>query len=105
VAFLEADVGRPVILAGHSMGATVSLLAAAEVPKVVKRLVLFDPAVMPRAWDGHKERRADAPLVLGALKRRATFRAKRRLSGPLWGAESSGFTLTGHPLVWRCAHH
>ncbi|MBV9995348.1 MAG: alpha/beta hydrolase [Caulobacteraceae bacterium] len=72
-AFLRAHIERPVILSGHSMGGTVSLMAAAEAPEKVRRLVLFDPAIMPRLWDGHTERRDDAPLVLGALKRRASF--------------------------------
>lgn len=39
---------RPVVLAGHSLGACVSLLAAAEAPNRVKGLALFDPVIMPR---------------------------------------------------------
>lgn len=70
----------PVVLAGHSMGATVSLLAAAEAPEAVRGLVLLDPVVMPRAmalyarlpWtSGALWKRM--PIVQGALRRRAVF--------------------------------
>lgn len=37
----------PVLLAGHSMGATVSLLAAAARPDRVAGLLLLDPALLP----------------------------------------------------------
>ncbi|MBV9509673.1 MAG: alpha/beta hydrolase [Caulobacteraceae bacterium] len=72
-ALLRAHLDHPVILAGHSMGGCVSLMAAAEAPERVRRLVLFDPAIMPRAWDGHTQRRDDSPMTLGALRRRAAF--------------------------------
>jgi pimeloyl-ACP methyl ester carboxylesterase len=70
----------PVVLAGHSMGATVSLLAAAEAPEAVRGLVLLDPVIMPRAvalyarlpWtSGALWKRM--PIVQGALRRRAVF--------------------------------
>ncbi|MGB5092262.1 MAG: alpha/beta hydrolase [Parvibaculum sp.] len=44
-----ADVaGSPVLLAGHSMGATVSLMVAAERPDLVRGLCLVDPVLIPR---------------------------------------------------------
>jgi pimeloyl-ACP methyl ester carboxylesterase len=70
----------PVVLAGHSMGATVSLLAAAAAPEAVRGLVLLDPVVVPRAmafyarlpWtSGALWKRM--PIVQGALRRRAVF--------------------------------
>lgn len=51
VRFLEdyaAEAGAPVLLAGHSMGATMSLLAAAARPDIVSGLVLIDPVLLPR---------------------------------------------------------
>jgi len=61
---------RPVVLSGHSMGGTVALLAAAERGDRVKGLVLFDPVIMaarePKKW-------VDAPLVVGARRRRPGF--------------------------------
>ncbi len=38
---------RPVIAMGHSIGATVSALAAAKRPDLFKALVMFDPAAIP----------------------------------------------------------
>jgi len=39
---------RPVILAGHSLGGCVSLLAAARAPGRVSAIALFDPVILPR---------------------------------------------------------
>ena len=39
--------GRPVTLAGHSMGAALAICAASERPDLVKRLILFSPAGLP----------------------------------------------------------
>jgi pimeloyl-ACP methyl ester carboxylesterase len=41
-----AEAGGPVLLAGHSMGATASLLAAAERPDLVRGIVLFEPVIV-----------------------------------------------------------
>jgi pimeloyl-ACP methyl ester carboxylesterase len=69
-----------VVLAGHSMGGTVSLLTAAEHPERVKGLVLLDPVIMPwlamlyaqAPWtSGQLWKRL--PMVQGALRRRAVF--------------------------------
>jgi pimeloyl-ACP methyl ester carboxylesterase len=76
LAFLQAVVDHPVVLAGHSMGGTTSLLAAAAEPGRVKRLALFDPVVMPQAALGTPEMIAESPLVQGALRRRAVFASK-----------------------------
>ena len=62
------------MLAGHSMGGTSSLLAAAAAPARVKALALFDPVVMTR-----RRGRPDAstiPSLPGAERRRATFPSK-----------------------------
>jgi len=44
-AFLRTVVGRPAILAGHSLGGYVALWVAAEVPDLVERLFLEDPPI------------------------------------------------------------
>ena len=49
LALMETLDGPPVVLAGHSMGGTASLLAAAERPDRVSSLVLFDPVIWKRA--------------------------------------------------------
>lgn len=80
ISVLDALGGPPVVLAGHSMGGTVSLLAAAERPERVKGLVLLDPVIMPwlamlyaqAPWtSGQLWKRL--PMVQAALRRRSVF--------------------------------
>jgi pimeloyl-ACP methyl ester carboxylesterase len=47
IATLEQIAPEGVWLAGHSMGATVSLLTAAARPDLVNGLILFDPVILP----------------------------------------------------------
>ena len=63
------------VLAGHSMGGTISLFAAAREPARVKALGLFDPVIMaPQMLELAKAGGLTAsPLVQGALRRRSLF--------------------------------
>ncbi len=75
---LAALEGPPVVLAGHSMGGAVSILAAAERPERVRGLALFDPVIVPRemviAARGLTEPpHADNPMAQGARRRRTVF--------------------------------
>ena len=72
LALLAEVAEAPVVLAGHSMGGTSSLLAAAAEPARVKVLALFDPVVVPVEAQRQPAMR-ESPLYLGALRRRATF--------------------------------
>jgi pimeloyl-ACP methyl ester carboxylesterase len=75
LALLETLNGPPVVLSGHSLGGTVSLLAAAERPARIKALALFDPVFVK------PEVRAAAlagelihnDLAAGAERRRTVF--------------------------------
>lgn len=84
LALLDTFPGPPVVMAGHSMGGTASLLAAAARPARVSRLVLFDPVI----WGGLTSvvfrspglrRFSDRiPLVRTALRRRAVFDSREQ---------------------------
>jgi pimeloyl-ACP methyl ester carboxylesterase len=65
-----------VVLSGHSMGGTASILAAAAAPQRVRRLVLFDPVVMPPDLTRDAEVLRQSPLVEGARRRRAVFASR-----------------------------
>lgn len=76
--------GPPVVLAGHSMGGTSALLAAAERPDQVSGLVLFDPVIWNR-WAVAAfqlpllDRVASRiPLAKAALRRRAVFDSREQ---------------------------
>jgi pimeloyl-ACP methyl ester carboxylesterase len=76
MAVLETLDVKDAVLAGHSMGGTLSLLAAAAAaPRRVRGLALFDPVVMPPevAAQSRAGELAASPLVQGALRRRSVF--------------------------------
>lgn len=76
LALLPQVADRPVVLAGHSMGGTTSLLAAAAEPGRVKALGLFDPVIFDQAR-ALQDLHGDNPLADGAARRRAVFPDKR----------------------------
>jgi pimeloyl-ACP methyl ester carboxylesterase len=73
----------PVTLAGHSMGATVSLLTAGARTDLVSGLALLEPVILPSAATAMSQlpfapllQRYSMPLARGALSRRASFESK-----------------------------
>ena len=78
-ALLDTIEGPPVVLAGHSMGGTSSLLAAGRRPERVSRLVLFDPVIWSRGaafafrFPILRDLPSRIPMVKAAVKRRRTF--------------------------------
>jgi pimeloyl-ACP methyl ester carboxylesterase len=76
LALQAAACPAPVVLAGHSMGGTSSLLAAAVQPARVRALGLFDPVVVPVEVQAQGVA-SESPLVAGALRRRATFPSRQ----------------------------
>jgi pimeloyl-ACP methyl ester carboxylesterase len=74
LAFLDAMQIERVALAGHSMGGTASLLAAAEAPSRVRALALFDPVIRPpSAALVEADAMRASPMVAGAIRRRRNF--------------------------------
>jgi pimeloyl-ACP methyl ester carboxylesterase len=75
IAVLDAMDVKGAVLAGHSMGGTISLFATHRRPDLARSLALFDPVIMAtemleRARGGQL---LDSPLAQGALRRRAVF--------------------------------
>ncbi len=83
IALLETHASAPVTLAGHSLGGTVALLAAAKRPDLVASLALIDPVIGPVGFYAAMElpfattvmRRA-FPLARSAGRRRASFASR-----------------------------
>ena len=83
IALLVSLDGPPATLAGHSMGGTVALLAAAKASRRVRDLALFDPVIlgpigvamahMPFANTMAAKR---APIAVAAARRRSVFESR-----------------------------
>lgn len=77
---IEKNFTRPVTLAGHSLGATVALLAGAKRGDLIASLALIEPVILPAAHYAFMEmplgpllRRWTFPLARAAAARRANF--------------------------------
>lgn len=68
LALLDGLEVEDAVLAGHSLGGTVSLMTAAQVPGRVRRLVLFDPVILA----AHSRTKAEQ-MAASAPRRRTTF--------------------------------
>ena len=75
LALLEVLDLTDAVLAGHSMGGTTSMMAAAEAPARARGLILFDPVLLPlsAAVEAARPGAAHADLLRGALRRRNAF--------------------------------
>jgi len=81
VAVIDQLGDHPLLLSGHSMGGTASVLASAVRPDRVKGLALFDPVIMAedmgrRVASGEAPAFSDSPLAIGAAKRRSVFASR-----------------------------
>ncbi len=82
----------PVTLAGHSMGAMVSLLTAGKRTDLVCALALIEPVILPATGYalaqlplGPMLQRHAAPLARGALNRRNTFASREEAAAAFTG--------------------
>lgn len=92
IGVLDAHFTRPVTLAGHSMGAVVSLQTAARRPDLVGGVAMIDPAILSdMAYfladlpGGVSLLRAALPIAAGAAKRRAHFQTVEEVTQALTG--------------------
>ncbi len=92
LALIERNFTRPLTLAGHSLGATVSLLAAGKRPDLVAGLVLLEPVILPPAGYALMQlpgwplvKRMTAPLGRAAAARRARFQDRESAVTALTG--------------------
>jgi pimeloyl-ACP methyl ester carboxylesterase len=94
LAFLDAMRIERVALAGHSMGGTASLLAAAEAPARVRALALLDPVIRSPGLTSPVSREAmeASPMIAGARRRRRNF--------PSRGAAVLGYHGRGAFRTW-----
>lgn len=132
IALLDGLDGPAPVVAGHSMGATSALLAAAKRPDLIAGLTLLDPVIWNHAASLAfrlpllDRLAARAPIVRSTLRRRAdfpdqdtAFRAYRGrgafrgwpddtlrdyLADGLTAAEGGGLTLACAP-VWEAANY
>lgn len=79
IAFLEYRYTQPIIGVGHSIGATVSLIAAIKRPDLFRSLVLIEPATVPNTLADLAMR-----VVPGILKKQLPIVKRARLRRPLW---------------------
>ncbi len=84
IAFIEKESPtRPIVLAGHSMGATIALLVAGKRPDKVAGLVLVDPVIFPPAF---YRNRHILPFIPGLMRPpsiiKGTRRRRREFSSP-----------------------
>jgi pimeloyl-ACP methyl ester carboxylesterase len=91
----------PVTLAGHSMGATTSLLVAGKRPDLTRGVCMLDPVIRPQLMDapGGGEKRsamASSAIARGARRRRDRFPSKAEAVRALTGR---GFFTTFPPEV------
>ena len=70
--------GQKIYLTGHSLGATTSILAAAERPDLVEGLVLVDPVIIPYhlGWLSGFLHQLKLPHPVGHLIRRSSRRRR-----------------------------
>lgn len=84
ISLMQALDGPPVALAGHSIGGTSSLLAAAKQPEKVARLLLLDPVIWRREMvvamnlPVLRHMAGRSPIVASTLRRRAVFDSREQ---------------------------
>jgi pimeloyl-ACP methyl ester carboxylesterase len=77
VAFIEAEVGAPALLIGHSLGGMASLLAAVKRPALARGVLLLDAPVIG-GWRAHGIRWAKATGLMRRISPAQVARGRRQ---------------------------
>ena len=92
-------IDEPIYLMGHSVGSVVSIAGALHRPDLVKGLILTEPLIYPenmmQMFDQSDPK--TNPMVMGALKRRATFDSKEAMVQNYLGR--GAFKTWGEPWI------
>lgn len=75
---IEANFEEPIIAIGHSMGGVVIIAAAAQRPDLFEKLVIMDPAIVPKIaywtnWLPFSIKKRMIPIAKSAANRRDTW--------------------------------
>jgi pimeloyl-ACP methyl ester carboxylesterase len=98
---LDAVDRGPAILAGHSMGAIVSMMVAARHPARVRGLVLVEPVLVPRFSRHMMRLRRLLPGMSTPGGDLATMAAKRRAIFPSFEMVQSAYRGRGAFKTWK----
>ncbi len=92
IELIEGHIRAPVTLAGHSMGATVALLAAGKRPDLARGVAMLDPVFMSPAMYGIAQLpgaplfwSVTFPIARGAARRRNNFATREEAVAGLTG--------------------
>jgi pimeloyl-ACP methyl ester carboxylesterase len=77
IAFIEAEVARPALLVGHSLGGMLSVMAASRRPDLVCGIVLLDSPLIG-GWRAHGVRVAKATGLIRRISPGRVARVRRR---------------------------
>lgn len=92
IELIEGHIGTPLTLAGHSMGATVSLLTAGRRPDLARGVAMIDPVIVASSMYSFAQLPGAPlwwsvmfPIARGASRRRSAFASKEAAVAALTG--------------------
>ena len=107
VRFVRGEMAAPLVILGHSLGAMVAAAVAAEVPDVVRRIVLADPPfhtmgnrIAATAWQAQFTGVREAALRGGTVGELADALAEIRLPAPGGTFKRLGDLRDRASLLW-----
>ena len=77
VSFIAREVGKSVVLIGHSMGGKIAMLVACRYPRMVERLVVVD--IAPKAYESRWENEFSAMVAIPVAEIKSRSEAEKLL--------------------------